>query len=146
MSEENKTIVARYFAEAVDKRNPDILDRFFTQDCVIHRSEASGPIVGLDNFKKALGRVVDTYSEFTTSIHDLFAAGDRVTCRFSHRAVNRGEWKSRIGHHSVAGKSVGWSAIAIFRIRDGKIAEEWVCRDELGMLISLGVLPRTPAS
>ena len=145
MSEEKTRIVARYFAEAVDKRNADILDRFFTRDCVIHRPEASGPIVGLESYRKALGRLIDTYSEFTTTIHDLFAAGDRVTCRFSHRAVNRGEWKSRIGRHSVAGKPVSWSAIAIFRIRDGKIAEEWVCRDELGMLISLGVLPRTSA-
>ena len=145
MSEENKTIVAGYFAEAIDKRNADILGKFFAQDCVVHRPEASAPIVGLENLKQALGRLVDTYSEFTTTIHDLFASGDRVTCRFSHRAVNRGDWKSRIGHHSVAGREVNWSAIAIFRIRDGKIAEEWVCRDELGMLISLGVLPRSPA-
>jgi len=28
----------------------------------------------------------------------------------------------------------------MFRIRDGKIAEEWVCRDELGMLIQFGVV------
>jgi predicted ester cyclase len=39
----------------------------------------------------------------------------------------------------TAGKTVTWSAIAIFRIRDGKIAEEWVNRDELGMSIELGV-------
>ena len=145
MSEENKTTVARYFAEAVDERNAEVLDRFFTQDCVIHRPEMSAPIVGIENFKRALGRLVDTYTEFRTTIHDLFASGDRVTCRFSHRAVNRGEWKSRIGLHSVAGKPVSWSAIAIFRFREGKIAEEWVCRDELGMLISLEVLPRSPA-
>jgi hypothetical protein len=31
----------------------------------------------------------------------------------------------------------------MFRIRDGKIAEEWVCRDELGMLIQLGVVAST---
>jgi hypothetical protein len=27
-----------------------------------------------------------------------------------------------------------------FRMRDGKIAEEWVMRDELGMLIQLGTI------
>jgi hypothetical protein len=54
--------------------------------------------------------------------------------------VNRGEWTSRIGRHAVAGKTVSWPAIAIFRIRDGRIAEEWVSRDELGMLIDLGVV------
>jgi hypothetical protein len=28
----------------------------------------------------------------------------------------------------------------MFRIQGGKIAEEWVCRDELGMLMQLGVV------
>ena len=30
------------------------------------------------------------------------------------------------------GKQVTWDAIAIFRIQNGKIAEEWVNREELG--------------
>ena len=63
-----------------------------------------------------------------------------MACRLSHRAVNRGEWTSRLGTHAVAGKTVTWPAIAVFRLREGKIAEEWVSRDELGMLIELGVL------
>jgi hypothetical protein len=41
------------------------------------------------------------------------------------------------------GKVVTWSSLTIFRIRDGKIAEEWVCRDELGMLMQLGVVAAT---
>ena len=32
------------------------------------------------------------------------------------------------------------SSLTMFRVRDGKIAEEWVCRDDLGMLIQLGVV------
>jgi hypothetical protein len=28
----------------------------------------------------------------------------------------------------------------MFRVRDRKTAEEWVCRDELGMLIQLGAV------
>jgi predicted ester cyclase len=35
---------------------------------------------------------------------------------------------------------VSFSAIAIFRFREGKIVEQWVSRDELGMLIQIGVL------
>ena len=84
------------------------------------------------------------YSEFTTTIYDLIAEEDRVACRLSHQAVNRGEWTSRLGHHKVAGKPVSWSAIAIFRFRNGKIAEEWVSRDELGMLIQLGIVEPSP--
>jgi predicted ester cyclase len=136
----NKAIVRRYFEEVVDKSNLDILDEIVTTDCIVHRPEAPEPIRGLEAFRHALEKILQVYSEFTTTIHDLIAEDDRVACRLSHRAVNRGEWTSRLGRHAVAGKTVSWPAIAIFRIRDGKIAEEWVNRDELGMVIDLGVV------
>jgi len=138
--ESNKAIVRRYFEEVVDKSKLDILGEIVTTDCIIHRPEASEPIRGLEAFKHALERILQVYSEFTTTIDDLIAEEDRVACRLSHRAVNRGEWTSRLGRHAVAGKTVSWPAIAIFRLHDSKIAEEWVSRDELGMLIELGVL------
>jgi predicted ester cyclase len=135
-----KATVRRYFEEALDKRNLGVLDEIVATDCLIHRPESPEPIRGLPAFKQVLGRILDVYSEFSTTIHDVIAEDDRVACRLSHSAVNRGEWTSRLGRHDVAGKPVSWSAIAIFRFRDGKIAEEWVSRDELGMLIELGVL------
>jgi predicted ester cyclase len=140
---QQKAIVRRYFEEVLDKRKVDILDELVTIDCLIHRPEAVGPIVGLEAFKQALRGILEVYSEFTTTIHDLIAEDDRVACRLSHRAVNRGEWTSRLGRHAVAGKAVTWPAIAIFRFQEGKIAEEWVSRDELGMLIELNVLTRS---
>ena len=109
-------------------------------DCVIHRPEVSEPIQGLEAFRQALERILQVYSEFKTTIHDVIAEEDRVACRLSHRAVNRSQWTSRFGTHAVAGKTVTWPAIAIFRFHDSKIAEEWVSRDDLGMLIELGVL------
>ena len=111
-----------------------------TTDCVIHRPEVSEPIQGLEAFRQALERILQVYSEFKTTIHDVIAEEDRVACRLSHRAVNRSQWTSRLGTHAVAGKTVTWRAIAIFRFHDSKIAEEWISRDELGMLIELGVL------
>ena len=142
----HKAIVRRYFEEALDKRNLDVLDEIVTTDCIIHRPDAAEPILGLKAFKHALKNILEVYSEFMTTIHDLIAENDRVACRLSHRAVNRGEWTSRLGRHPVAGKTVSWPAIAIFRFRDGKIAEEWVSRDELGMLIELEVLAASAQS
>lgn len=143
----HKEIVRRYFAEAVDKGNADILDELWTSDCVVHRPEVAEPIIGLENFKRAFRQILDPYTEFTATIHDLIAEGDRVVCRLSHGAVHRGDWTSRLGRHPVAGRTVSFSAVAIFRFREGKIAEQWVSRDELGMLLQLGVLsPDRPAS
>ena len=136
----HKETVRRYFEEAVGKINLDVLDEIVAIDCLIHRPEAQEPIRGLNAFKQGLGKILQVYSEFSTTIHDLIAEDDRVACRLSHRAVNRGEWTSRLGRHDVTGKPVSWPAIVIFRFREGKIAEEWVSRDELGMLIELGLV------
>jgi predicted ester cyclase len=145
-TERHKMIVHRYFGEMVDRVKVELAEEFFTEDCVIHRPEAPEPIIGLEGIRKIIAGAEKTYSELTTTIHDLIAEEDRVVCRLSHSATYYGDWVSRIGKHSVGGKRVNWSSIAIFRIRDGKIAEEWVCRDELGMLLQIGVLTRTTES
>ena len=146
-TESNKAIVRRYLEEVLDQRNLDILDEMVTTDCLIHRPEIPEPIRGIAAFKQVLERILQVYSDFHTTIHDLIAEDDRVVVRLSHRAVNRGEWTSRLGRHDVAGKRVSWLAITIFRFREGKIVEEWVCRDELGMLIELGIVtPSQPSA
>src|SRR3989338_5147947 len=104
----HKEIVRRYFGEVVDKGRAEILDEMFASDCVIHRPEMPEPIVGLEVFKRFLGRFLDVYSEFATTVHDLIAENARVACRLAHRAVYRGDWTSRIGRHAVAGKKVSW--------------------------------------
>jgi len=40
----------------------------------------------------------------------------------------------------VKGKSITWDATVIFRMKNGKIAEDWVPRDEFGALLSTGIL------
>lgn len=138
----NKEIVRRYFSEAVDKQNVDILDDLWASDCVVHRPELVEPLRGLEEFKRGLKKgVIDPYSKFRTTIHDLIAEGDLVSCRLSHHAVHRADWTSRLGRHPVmVGQTISWPSITNFRIRDEKIAEEWVSRDELGMLMQLGVV------
>jgi predicted SnoaL-like aldol condensation-catalyzing enzyme len=141
--EANKAIARRYFSEMVDKRSDELLEELWTEDCVVHRPEVSATIKGREAFRQAFNRVVEPYSEFKTTIHNVVADNDLVVCHLSHRVVHRGGgWTSRLGIHSVAaGRVVTWLSLTMFR-RDGKIAEEWVCRDELGMLIQLGVAAR----
>ena len=76
--ESNKAIVRRYFEEVVDKSKLDTLGEIVSTDCIIHRPEASEPIRGLEAFKHALKSILQVYSEFTTTIHDLVAEEDRV--------------------------------------------------------------------
>jgi len=80
------------------------------------------------------------YERFETTILDSFEDGDAVAVRLRHDAVYRREWRTRIGTFNVAGKPMSWEAMASFRLREGKIVEERVFRDELGILLEVEVL------
>jgi hypothetical protein len=131
-------VVLSYFHDVLDGRKIGLLENLFLPDCVIYRPE--GIVKGMAGIRGVVERNIAAYSKFETEVDDVFEAGDRVVVRITHRAMGGGVLRSRIGTHDLRDKPVAWGAIAIFRMQHGKIAEEWVNRDELGILLSLGVL------
>jgi hypothetical protein len=77
-----------------------------------------------------------------TDIHHLYGEGDLVTVHHAHRVTFGPGTRinTRAGAVKVGGKSVEWNAMAVFQFRDGRLAEEWVVRDELQVLTQLGVV------
>jgi hypothetical protein len=69
-----------------------------------------------------------------------------VAVRISHRTRARPHtFRSRAGEVNLAREQeLNWTAIVQFRLKDGKIAEEWVMRDELGMLLQMGKVTVAP--
>jgi predicted ester cyclase len=133
-------IVLSYFHDVLDGRKIGLLDSLFLADCTIYRPE--GTVKGMSGIRGVVERNIAAYSQFATEVHDVFESGDRVVVRITHRATGAGVFRSRVGDYDVKGRQVTWDAIAIFRMQNGKIAEEWVNRDELGILLSAGVLKR----
>ena len=131
-------VVLSYFHDVLDGRKIGLLEDLFRPDCIIYRPE--GIVKGMAGIRGVVERNIAAYSKFETEVHDIFESGDRVVVRITHRAMGAGVFRSRIGIHTVRDKPLTWGAIAIFRVQNGKVAEEWVNRDELGMLLSLGVL------
>jgi hypothetical protein len=79
-------------------------------------------------------------SAFRTEIHELFGEGDRVVARITH-FVTYGPgagYVCQMGTFPCNEQSVQWDATATFRFENGKVAEEWVNRDELAVLRQLG--------
>jgi predicted SnoaL-like aldol condensation-catalyzing enzyme len=136
-------LVLSYFHDVLDNGKVRLLDQMFQGDCVIHRAE--GTLNGVAAVRGFLEAGLATFTKFETKVHDVIESGDRVVVRITHRGVGVGELRSRLGAYEIKDKPVTWEATVIFRLKDGKIAEEWVSRDELGMLLSAGVLsPKGP--
>lgn len=133
-----KELVRRYFHEVLDQGKVELVDELFHPLCVMHRP--GGTVVGINSVRGVAERRKETFSQFETQIHDIFGSGDRLVVRLSHCGVGGGVWRSRLGNYDVTGKTVNWNAIAIFRFEQQKIIEEWVTRDELAMVLQLGLL------
>ena len=134
----NKSVVARYFREALDQKKIDVMPELMVPDVILHRPGLD--VTGLNAAMQRLRGVLQDYSAFSTELSGLMAEGDMVSVRVLHRVRMRPHtYRSRAGEVKIAEeRNLQWTAIVQFRFKDGKIAEEWVMRDELGMLIQMG--------
>ena len=71
------------------------------------------------------------------SIEELVAGGDLVAWHWTFRATHQGE----ILGIPPTGKQISFGGINIFRLQNGKIVEDWVYRDTIGMMRQLGAMP-----
>ena len=75
------------------------------------------------------------FPDLTHSIGGLIASGDKVVVRVTVRGTHKGEFA---GIPST-GNKIEFSFIAIVRIEDGRIVEEWQDTDMLGLMQQLGM-------
>lgn len=142
--ERNKSVVLRYLKGVLEAGNVDLMDELFAPEVVIHRPE--GTASDLSQIK-AIYKMVLSQGGIETTVHDIFGMEDRVAIRISHKYVfaDGQPMRSRLGVHNVPGKAVTWDAIAIFRVKDSKIVEEWVQLDDLGRLMQIGTVSLSPS-
>jgi predicted ester cyclase len=71
----------------------------------------------------------------------MMADGDKVAARWTIVATNTGD----LPIAKATGKKVTFSGINIYRFDHGKVVELWNHRDDLSMMMQLGLVPKPPA-
>lgn len=126
--------LARTFMERVWTLPHDVtaIDEMMTEDYVI--TSAGKVIHGREAFKAWVHAFHRMLPDATNQIYDLFAnaAGDRVVCRWVCSGTNQGLFGL-----PPTGRPVSFSGIAIWSIRDGRLATCWVERSGLELYLEL---------
>ena len=117
--EENKALIRLVFEEAFNRGNLAIVDEVFSPHFV-DLSTPDQPI-GPQGVKDYFAMVRTGFPDMQIAIDVLIAEGDRVALRTVWRGTHLGEYEGVV----ATGKQVVRTMIQIFRIADGKIAEEW---------------------
>jgi steroid delta-isomerase-like uncharacterized protein len=135
LEERNKQVVSRIYTEIFGKWLLDENEHIYSPDYVGHAGDAT--------FTRAQDRAAvegwKTFSpEGSMTILQIIAEGDLVAVLWKGQGVNTGEGNGL----PATGKPFQVTAMTMFRLRDGRIIEEWNVFDNYSFLSQLGLIAK----
>ena len=115
-----------------NKWNYGIIGEILTPDIGFHGSLGVQKS-GHQGFIDYAETVRAAFPDFTNSVEELIAEGDKVAACLTYRGTHRGE----IFDIEPTGRSIRYIGTAIFVFRDGLIGNAWVLGDRLELLQQL---------
>src|SRR5262249_38723857 len=141
--EAEKDIIKRFVEELWNARRLGVADQIFSEDCVTHqlRSGLSAEPAqrGPQAMKEHVSGWLMSFPDLRFTIEQMIAEGDRVVSQLVMEGTHQGTWMGI----SPTGKRFQIRMIVIHRIANGKIAEDWVLVESLGLFQQLGAVPDT---
>ena len=128
-TEQNKAVVRRFFEEVWNQRKLDIIEDIFAPNVVVNRHPTTHAAI-----KQAITSRLTAFPDIHVTVEEQVAEGEKVSTRRTWRGTHQGVFRGIM----PTGKQVTWAQISIVRFADGKVLEDWVAADELGLLQQLG--------
>ena len=137
MADDANVGAIRRFWEGFDAHDLNVWDEVCAADFVNHDPGLPTPEADLATLKQTIGGLLAAFPDMRSSEDDLLAAGDKVAVRRTLRGTHRGAFMGI----APTGKSVSFTGIWLAHLRGGKLTEQWVYFDALGLLRQLGAIP-----
>lgn len=142
-TEENKELVKRVLEESFSKGNVDILEEALADDFVAHAPSEPGheaETQDRERLAEEIERNREAFPDLTFTVEELIAEGNAVAVRWSARGTHEGDLMGM----DPTGKEVTLKGMNFLHVENGKIAEDWVLWDSLGLMQQLGIGPEPP--
>ncbi len=131
--EENKAIVRRWI-ESYNKHNLDSLDEFLAPDYIDHIHHG-----GPEGVKQVFNMAFNAFPDWHESIEEMIAEGDTVWARLTYTGTHTGEFFGL----PPTGNKITATAVAMYRIVNGKLVEGRFITDSLDMNKQTGAIEYT---
>jgi predicted ester cyclase len=134
-AEENKAVVLRYVEEVWNRHDLDAIDDIVSPEYINHAATTDEYRTG--GARRIWEWLLSVFPDHRFEVEDAATDGQTVALRGTMSATHEGELMGI----EPTGKRVRVQQSHWFRVVDGKVAEHWAVRDDLGTLQQLGVLP-----
>lgn len=129
----NKRFVRAYLDEVFNAHKPERAADYLTRDVAWHGGTL-GTVEGIQNVVGLLRGFIGALPDLHATERDIVAEGSLVAVRLTVTATHKGELLGI----AATGRPVKWDAVDVYRLADGKIAEEWAADDMLAILQQVG--------
>jgi steroid delta-isomerase-like uncharacterized protein len=137
--ERNKQLVRQFF-DAFDRQDTERMDQLVSNsNYSLHFSGMSS--TDWNGTKQFSAAFYSAFPDLRHNIVDMVAEGeDKVAVRLNVTGTHKGEL------HGIppTSKQVSFSAIDFLTLMDGKVVEEWVNAESMGLMQQIGVIPVPP--
>jgi steroid delta-isomerase-like uncharacterized protein len=134
-AEENKAVVRRFFEELLSTDNLAVADEILSPDFHFYFAGSPDPM-DLESYKEFLMARRAAFPDRRFVVEDMIAEGDKVSARFTMRGTHKGELRGI----APTGREVTMTGIDMIRLSEGKMVEDRVEVDQLGMMQQLGAI------
>lgn len=134
-AEENKALVLCYIEEVWNQHDLDAIDELVSPDYVNHTASTAEYQRG--GARRAVEWLLSVFPDHRFGVEDQAGDGETVAVRGTCSGTHEGELMGI----APTGKRFAAQQSHWFRVVDGKLAEHWAVRDDLGMMQQLGVMP-----
>lgn len=133
---EYREVIERYL-EGFNEQDVTALPEVVTEDVVVHGLFGiDGDVRGIDEYGEWAMSMLGGIPDAEIELEEYFEAGDKITVRWTITGTHT----NQLFGLPPTDESFEITALAIFRMEDGKIAEKWYQQDDLGMLQQTGVV------
>src|SRR5262245_36297884 len=133
----NKALVRRLFEDGFNAGNLEVVDELVTPDVVTHNPLILDAPTGPDSVRGAIEMLHRAFSDLHVEVLDMIAEGDRVAVFLRISGTNTGDYR----RGGATQRRASMRAFFIWRIADGRLAENWGVADRFDFLQQLGMIP-----
>lgn len=139
----NKALVSRWVEDVFNRRDNEACSAIAADAYEEHAvapfgQAAPGPVNGPQNLQLTAEWLIAQFPDLHMTIEAMVAEGDTVAVRILSTGTNLGPLN---GVMPPTGKPFRATQSHWFRIANGRLAEHWATRDDLGTMLQLGVIP-----
>ena len=128
--------IRRIFEEAFNLGNLAVIDQVTSPDLIAHNVIAGTPN-GPQGLKLLVSIFRTAFPDLHCTVEDELVVGEKFAVRWSMRGTHQGMFLG----NPPTGNHVDVLGIIFGRTENGRISEDWILTDQLGILQQLGVVP-----